>query len=73
MRALFLVSDDASYIRGEPRDRRRVVGGPPGSVTMPTFSNPVLGGDRPDPSILRVGDEYWMTYSSFENARGLPL
>lgn len=40
---------------------------------MATYLNPVLGGDRPDPSILRVGDEYWMTYSSFENAPGLPL
>jgi xylan 1,4-beta-xylosidase len=40
---------------------------------MASFHNPVLGGDRPDPSILKVGDEYWMTYSSFENAPGLPL
>lgn len=39
----------------------------------PTFVNPVLGGDRPDPSVLKVGDEYWLTYSSFESAPGLPL
>lgn len=38
-----------------------------------TFSNPVLGGDRPDPAVIKVGDEYWMTYSSFESAPGLPL
>jgi xylan 1,4-beta-xylosidase len=37
------------------------------------FTNPVLGGDRPDPAILTDGDEYWMTYSSFESAPGLPL
>jgi xylan 1,4-beta-xylosidase len=37
------------------------------------FTNPVLAGDRPDPAIIRVGDEYWMTYSSFESAPGLPL
>ena len=37
------------------------------------FRNPVLAGDRPDPAVLRVGDEYWMTYSSFESAPGLPL
>ncbi|MGW4931028.1 family 43 glycosylhydrolase [Agromyces sp. NPDC004153] len=40
---------------------------------MTTFTNPVLAGDRPDPAILRVGDEYWMTYSSFESAPGLLL
>lgn len=39
----------------------------------PTFRNPVLAGDRPDPAVIKVGDEYWMTYSSFESAPGLPL
>lgn len=43
-------------------------------MTAPiTFVNPILGGDRPDPAILKVGDEYWMTYSSFEAAPGLLL
>ena len=40
---------------------------------MSTFVNPVLGGDRPDPAILQDGDDYWMTYSSFEGAPGLLL
>ncbi|MFE5673216.1 family 43 glycosylhydrolase [Agromyces sp. NPDC056523] len=40
---------------------------------MTTFTNPVLAGDRPDPAVIRVGDEYWLTYSSFESAPGLPL
>ncbi|WZH38345.1 MAG: family 43 glycosylhydrolase [Microbacterium enclense] len=40
---------------------------------MTTFRNPVLGGDRPDPAVIRVGDEYWMTSSSFESAPGLLL
>lgn len=40
---------------------------------MTTFTNPILPGDRPDPAIIRVGDEYWMTYSSFEAAPGLLL
>ena len=31
-----------------------------------TFRNPVLGGDYPDPSILRDGDDYYMVHSSFE-------
>lgn len=38
-----------------------------------TYRNPVLAGDRPDPAVLKDGDEYWLTYSSFESAPGLPL
>lgn len=30
-----------------------------------TFLNPVLSGDRPDPSILRDGDDYYATFTSF--------
>ncbi len=40
---------------------------------MTVFSNPILAGDRPDPAILKDGNEYWMTYSSFEGAPGLLL
>lgn len=40
---------------------------------MATFTNPVISGDRPDPAIIQVGGEYWLTYSSFEAAPGLPL
>ena len=35
------------------------------------FQNPVLGGDYPDPSVLRVGKDYYMTHSSFEYCPGL--
>ncbi|MBN2166228.1 MAG: family 43 glycosylhydrolase [Marinilabiliaceae bacterium] len=35
------------------------------------FQNPVLGGDYPDPSVLRVGDDYYMTHSSFDYYPGL--
>ncbi|MEU1971427.1 family 43 glycosylhydrolase [Microbacterium sp. NPDC019599] len=42
-------------------------------MSDPVFVNPVLGGDRPDPAVIKVGDEYWMTYSSFESAPGLLL
>ena len=39
--------------------------------TNDQFTNPVLGGDYPDPSILRVGKDYYMTHSSFEYYPGL--
>lgn len=35
------------------------------------FLNPVLAGDYPDPSILKDGDNYYMTHSSFDAAPGL--
>ena len=39
--------------------------------TQKFYSNPVLGGDYPDPSVLRVGKDYYMTHSSFEYYPGL--
>jgi xylan 1,4-beta-xylosidase len=38
-----------------------------------TFRNPVLPGCHPDPSICRVGDDFYLVTSSFEYAPGLPL
>ena len=38
-----------------------------------TFLNPVLAGDHPDPTILRDGDDYYMTHSSFESVPGLVI
>ncbi len=35
------------------------------------FLNPVLAGDYPDPSVLKDGDDYYMTHSSFDSAPGL--
>lgn len=35
------------------------------------YQNPILGGDYPDPSIVRVGKDYYMTHSSFEYYPGL--
>ena len=36
-----------------------------------TFLNPILAGDYPDPSILKDGDDYFMTHSSFDASPGL--
>lgn len=38
-----------------------------------TFLNPVLAGDRPDPSIIRVGRDFYLTLSSFDAYPGLPI
>ncbi len=38
-----------------------------------TFKNPILRGFYPDPSISRVGDDYYMVNSSFEWFPGVPI
>lgn len=38
-----------------------------------TFRNPILAGDYPDPSILKDGDDYYLTHSSFDASPGLLL
>src|SRR6202165_4486275 len=39
--------------------------------TAMTYSNPILGGDHPDASPIRVGSEFYLTHSSFDYAPGL--
>ena len=38
-----------------------------------TFKNPVLTGMNPDPSICRVGDDFYLVTSTFEYYPGLPI
>src|SRR5215210_8353724 len=38
-----------------------------------TYSNPVIAGDYPDPSVIRVGDDYWATITSGEWAPLFPI
>ena len=38
-----------------------------------TFRNPILPGFYPDPSICRVGDDYYLVTSTFEYFPGLPV
>jgi xylan 1,4-beta-xylosidase len=35
------------------------------------YLNPILSGDYPDPSVLKDGDDYYMTHSSFDASPGL--
>ncbi|SER34188.1 xylan 1,4-beta-xylosidase [Sphingobium sp. YR768] len=38
-----------------------------------TYLNPILAGDHPDPSILKDGEDYYMTHSSFDASPGLVI
>jgi xylan 1,4-beta-xylosidase len=42
-----------------------------GDLGTGAFLNPILAGDRPDPSILKDGGDYYMTHSSFDAYPGL--
>ncbi|UVO55874.1 family 43 glycosylhydrolase [Sphingomonas sp. SUN039] len=37
------------------------------------FLNPVFAGDHPDPTILRDGDDYYLTFSSFDAYPGIVI
>lgn len=58
-----------------------LLGGAPLSAQAPwvadqgdgTYKNPILYADYSDPDLVRVGDEYWMTASSFNCVPGLPI
>lgn len=41
------------------------------SMAQENYANPVLGGDYPDPSVVRVGTDYYLTHSSFDYYPGL--
>lgn len=54
------------------------VGANPVAPWMPdqgdgTFRNPVIDADYSDPDAVRVGDDFWMTSSSFGHVPGLPI
>jgi beta-xylosidase len=38
-----------------------------------TYRNPVLFADYSDPDAIRVGEDYWLTSSSFSHVPGLPI
>ncbi|ALL12515.1 family 43 glycosylhydrolase [Caulobacter henricii] len=56
---------------GVPTWARGIEGQRKADLGNGTFLNPILAGDRPDPSILKDGDNYYMTHSSFDAYPGL--
>ncbi len=37
------------------------------------YQNPIIHADYSDPDVVRVGDDFWMTSSSFNHVPGLPV
>jgi len=40
-------------------------------IPRSVYTNPIMGGDHPDASPIRVGNEFYLTHSSFDYAPGL--
>ncbi|MFH5879435.1 family 43 glycosylhydrolase [Arthrobacter sp. NA-172] len=40
---------------------------------MPSYTNPVVAGHAPDPSVVRVGNDYFLATSSFGMLPGIPI
>lgn len=44
-----------------------------GTADRNTFQNPIISGFNPDPSICRVGEDYYLVTSTFEFFPGIPV
>ena len=49
---------------------RGVEGQRKGDLGNGRFLNPIVAGDHPDPTILKDGADYYMTFSSFTSRQG---
>lgn len=58
---------------GEPAWQRGIEHQRQADLGNGRFLNPVLAGDHPDPSVLKDGDDYYLTTSSFDAYPGLPI
>ena len=69
--ASFAASQEAACGQAEPAWAHGIEGQRKADLGNGQFLNPILSGDYPDPSVLKDGDDYYMTHSSFDSAPGL--
>lgn len=67
----FAASQEAACGQSAPAWARGFEGQRKADLGNGSYLNPVLSGDYPDPSVLKDGDDYYMTHSSFDAAPGL--
>ncbi|PTQ96700.1 beta-xylosidase [Mucilaginibacter yixingensis] len=71
---LFYKSIIASFlVAGSLSASAQTVSDRAGDLGNNTYLNPILGGDYPDPSIMRDGKDYYMTHSAFDYLPGLTV
>jgi xylan 1,4-beta-xylosidase len=64
---------DCNQTAARPEWSRGIEGQRIADLGNGTFINPIVPGDRPDPTILKDGDDYYMTFTSFESYPGLVI
>ncbi|HSC68250.1 MAG TPA: family 43 glycosylhydrolase [Cellvibrio sp.] len=57
----------------KPKWKRGIEGQRKADLEDGTYLNPIIAGDRPDPTILKDGDDYYMTFSSFNSYPGIVI
>lgn len=64
---------DGCALRPDPAWGRGIEGQRKADLGDGRYLNPILSGDRPDPTILKDGDEWFMTFTSFTTYPGLTI
>ena len=60
-----------SPVPAVPQWRRDTEGRRRADLGNGTYRNPVLAGDWPDPTVLKDGEDYYLTHSAFDQSPGL--
>jgi beta-xylosidase len=68
LKSAALILTAASALAAEPSDSPWVA-----DLGNGQYRNPVLAADYSDPDVTRVGDDFYLTASSFTNVPGLPI
>ncbi|PPT48293.1 family 43 glycosylhydrolase [Xanthomonas arboricola] len=68
-----LAGDARAACTGTPQWARGIEGQRKADLGNGTYLNPIVAGDHPDPTILKDGDDYYMTFSSFLSYPGIVL
>ncbi|KER86356.1 family 43 glycosylhydrolase [Xanthomonas arboricola] len=68
-----LAGDARGACTGTPQWARGIEGQRKADLGNGSYLNPIVAGDHPDPTILKDGDDYYMTFSSFLSYPGIVL
>ncbi|MEB1610575.1 family 43 glycosylhydrolase [Xanthomonas campestris pv. campestris] len=68
-----LAGDANAACTGTPQWARGIEGQRKADLGNGSYLNPIVAGDHPDPTILKDGDDYYMTFSSFLSYPGIVL
>jgi len=56
-----------------PQSARGIEGQRKADLGNGTYLNPIMAGDHPDPTLLKDGDHYYLTFSSFDSYPGIVI